>query len=340
MLEVTNLRPRGGADSLRLSLLPGILVPVPDPGPLLQALKVACRKHMIRALPPDPSATMTALDFRSLHQTYAAWRGRVPSVRPRRVHVSRELLANPDRLSYREGLAAALREISLGADLRPRMSTAVRHAYAPWIPPALARRRPRTMHLDLLLADWGLHHLHLGIGPHPKICGFVARSDHVLFIAFRQDDAYLVDLVRHESDGANWAALAILEVVVRNWPEAGILVPASDFVLGLKGGNWSDADRRELRRGGVSTNMVEIDGRVWSAGGQGMTGAPTKVMNHCMGVAWCLSGYEPTEEQTRDDLTAVATTHGVPDKWRAIVHGDEFGFLSDGVFARRGSLIP
>lgn len=203
---------------------------------------------MIRTLPADSSGTMSSLDFRPLHQFYSAWRGRTPDARPRRVHISRELLENPDRLVYAEGLAAAFRDIVNGDDLRQRMSTAVGHAYAPWIPPVLASRRQSTRHLDPLLADWGLHHVHLGIGPHRKLPGFLARSDHVLFVAFRRDDAYLVDLARHESDGANWAALGILEVVVRNWPDAGILVPASDFVLGLSGGNWSDADRRELRK--------------------------------------------------------------------------------------------
>ncbi len=252
------------------------------------------------------------------------------------------MLANPDRMGYSDGLAAVLREIASGADLRRRMSTAVEHAYAPRIPPPmLARRRPRPdeRHVDRLLADWGLHHLHLKNEPHPTRAGFVDRSSQVLFVAFKPDDAYLVNLAAHESHGANWSALALLEVVVRNWPHAGILMP-SNFVTGLVGGNWSDEDRKTLRRAGLSTAAVEIDGQVWSAGGQGLTGVPVRVAQHCMGVSWAFAGFKPTEEQVRADLAAMAFKHDVPDEWRAVTHGEEFGFYSDGVFVRYGSLLP
>jgi hypothetical protein len=293
---------------------------------------------MMCELPVDPTATMRELDFRSLHQLYATWRGRVPEARPRRIHISRELLANPDRCRYGDGLAAVLLEIAEGENLRPRLSTAIEYAYTPGVPPLLARRLSER-HVDRLLADWGLHHLHLGDQRHRKRPEFVRRTPHVLFVAFKADDAYLVELAQHESDGANWSALAILEVVARNWPDAGILLPLN-YVIGIKGGNWSDEDRKELRKAGVATGMVEIDGRVWSAGGQGMTGVPLRVAQHCMGVSWMLAGYQPTEEQVREDLSAMAAKHGVRDDWRAITHGEEFGFYSAGVFIRYGSLVP
>jgi hypothetical protein len=311
----------------------------PEPGPLLHALKAACWRHMTRELPLDPTGTMRELDFRTLHQEYATWKGRVPAARPRRVHVSPELLANAERLAYGDGLAAVLREIANGDDLRPRMSTATEHAYAPFVPPLLARRRPRERHVDRLLADWGLHHVHLGHEPHRERRNFVKRTPHVLFIAFKRDDAYLVDVAEHESDGANWSALAILEVIVRNWPDEGIL-HASNYATGLVGGNWSDKDRQELRRAGISTGATEIDGRLWSAGGQSLAGTPMHIARHCMGVSWQLSGYDPTEEQVRDHLTSAAERLGVPDDWRAITRGEEYGFYSAGVFARYGSLLP
>ncbi len=66
-------------------------------------------RHMMHALPVDPSATMRELDFRSLHTVYATWRGRVSAAQPRRVHVACELLANPDRAGYGDGLSAVVR---------------------------------------------------------------------------------------------------------------------------------------------------------------------------------------------------------------------------------------
>jgi hypothetical protein len=312
-----------------------------EPGPLLSDLRRACWRHMVRELPVDPTATMRELDFRSLHQVYATWRGRVPVSRPRHVHISRELLANPDRARYGDGLADLLREIANGDDLRPRTSTAIEAAYTPDVPQLLARRRRHERHTDRLLADWGLHHLHLYSEPHRTRQGFLRRSPHVLFVAFLPDDAYLVDLAPHESDGANWAALEILEVIVRNWPDSGVLLP-SNYVTGLAHGNWSDENRKELRAAGLATGAVEIDGRLWVAGlgGQGLTGVPTPVAQHCMGVSWFLSGYQPTEQELTEQLTAMAAKHGVPDAWRGMVDGDDFGFFSGGVFVRYGSLLP
>lgn len=262
----------------------------------------------------------------------------MPAAHPRRVHVSHELLANPDRAGYGDGFAAVVREFALGDELRPRMSTAIEHAYAPRGSPLLARRR-RGRHLDRLLADWGIHHLHLHSEPHRKRPEFTRRSPHVLLSAIRPHDAYLIDIRAHESDGANWSELAIRETVVRNWPDAGIL-QAANYVTGLEGGNWSDEDRRALREAGVSTGIVEIDGRVWLASGQGLTGIPQPVGTHCMGVSWFLTGYQPTDNELRVQLSAMAAKHGVPDNWHGHVEGEDFGFVSAGVFAPYGCLVP
>src|SRR5947209_18256664 len=48
--------------------------PFSEPGPLLADLRKACWRHMMRALPVDPTATMRELDFPSLHKVYAKWR--------------------------------------------------------------------------------------------------------------------------------------------------------------------------------------------------------------------------------------------------------------------------
>lgn len=297
---------------------------------------------MMFALPLDPSFTMSELDFRSLHQVYATWRGRVPAAQPRNVHVSRELFNNPDRAHYSAGLSHVLREVAQGDSLRPRMSTLIEHAYTPRTHPLLTRKRHRRQpEVDRLLGDWGLHHLHVYSEPHRSRPGFTRRSPHVLFAAFTSRDAYLIDLVAHETEGANWAALAILEVIVNNWPEAGILLP-SLTALRLKDDNWSDEDRRNLRAAGIATGAVEIGGQVWAAGlgGQSLSGVPARVSQHCMHVRWQLMGYQPTEEEVRTELAAMASKHGVPNEWRGHVEGERFGYFSEGVFAEYGSLLP
>jgi hypothetical protein len=310
--------------------------PITEPGPLLDDLKRTLRRYMLRELPVDNSCTLRDLNLRSLHRVYATWRGRVPPATPRMLHLSTDLLASPHRDNYRDALAAIVREIAEGADLRPRMSTAIDDAYAFEPPPLLARRRS-ARHLDRLLADWGVHHMHLSTEPHRKRRGFLARTPHVLFAVFLSADAYLIDLRRHESDGANWSELAILETIVSNWPDSGIMLPSN-----YKGGNRSDEDRRDLRSAGLSGGMVEIDGRVWLArgGGQTLGGTPASVEMHCMAVSWFLKGYQPTRDELRAGLTAMAKKHNVPDDgWRAHVEDDAYGFYTAGLFIRYGSLV-
>jgi hypothetical protein len=64
------------------------------------------------------------------------------------------------------------------------------------------------------------------------------------------------------------------------------------------------------------------------------------VARHCMGTSWFLSGYQPTEQELSKELTSTAAKHGVPDEWRGAVDGDNFGFLSEDLFVRYGSLVP
>jgi hypothetical protein len=291
------------------------------------------RYRMLTAMPPDPTGTVSKKDLWGLVATYATWRRRVPADRPRRVHVSPELLANPVLGQDQNGtkLLSLVREIADGVDLRPRMSIAVEDAYTLPVPAVLERRRD-TRDMDRLLADWGVHHLHLNNvrGQHPE---FVKRSRHVLFAVFQPDDAYLIDLRDHERDGGdNWSALSILETIVRNWPDAGIMLRSS-FATGLTQ-QWSDDDRRDLRRAGIAGGTAEIDGEVWTARsfGQTITGQPVVAQRHAMKVHWTISEL---------DVQAEIAPYALPrEAWTAGVVGDEFGLLNGQTFHSLGSLLP
>jgi hypothetical protein len=300
------------------------------------------RRHMLRELPVDRTATLRDLPFRALHTVYATWRVRVPHATPRTVHFSRELLATADGFTDADGLATTVREIAEGRDLSPRMSTAIEHAYRLEPPPLLARNTSRGRQYDGLLADWGIHHVHLGVAPHPRQRQFVGRTGYVLFAVFGPADAYVVDLQRHESDGANWSALSILEIIVSNWPDAGIVVPAHTDMR-LQHGNWSDEERQQLRVAGIAGGAVEIDGQVWMAGGggQSLAGSPMAVGQHSMAISWLLAGYDPTERDLGEQLRGMAFKHDVSDgPWQPVVDCENFGFFCDGLFVEYGSLLP
>src|SRR5262249_60253000 len=98
----------------------------------------------------------------------------------------------------RAGVAAVEIELAAGADPTPRLS----------------RKLLKRGFNDKMLNDWGIHHLHLGLSMEPE-GRFITRTGDVLFVLFRDDDAYLIDVREH---GA-WCDGDLVEIVHTNWPE-------------------------------------------------------------------------------------------------------------------------
>lgn len=276
-------------------------------------------------------------DLGALLHLYAGWRFRQPLAVPRRVHVSAELLADPARLQYAPGLAMLLEELAGGADLSRRLSTQVLTVYESDVPPVLAAQPERQRRdRDLLLSGWGLHHLHLGheTGRNPA---FVRRTRHVLILALRPHDAYLICLREHESHGDNWAASEILATAVRNWPEADIAYRL-DSVLGLTH-DFSDEDRQRLRRAHANSALT-IDGHVYMTPGLTADGSPSSVGRHVMKVRAVLHDMERDPAWLEQSFEECAERNGLLNpEWHPLVSNDQFGFLADGVFLRFGTLV-
>jgi hypothetical protein len=168
----------------------------------------------------------------------------------------------------------------------------------------------------------------------------VKRTKDVLFVAFRPGAAYFIDIYPHESDGANWAEKSILETVVRNWPDAGIL-HASRFAVGVTQ-EHDDAARAELRRTGANL-AVEIDGRVWSSLGATVTGIPLTASRIGMKVAADLRSLRAAGVADLEaNLAESVPEHQVSlEDWVPIVDDEHYGFYAERiqVFVRYGRLI-
>ena len=291
---------------------------------LVDQLEQAIRAHCVGAMCDFSNADLAALDTRSLVADYAAWKARFPLVRPRSVYESDALTANPLRGQYAEGLAAIRRYITEGVDLHRYLSSRVRFAHD----------------RDLLLAHAGIHHMHMSgvIGKWDR----VERTEHVLFVAFRPDAAYLIDIYAHESDGANWAEQGILETIVRTWPEAGIL-ERSRFATGLTQ-TFDDDLRAELRAAGVNL-AIELDGSVWSPTSIGatLTGAPIMAARMGMKVTAHLNDLRVTGASALEaQLAESVSEHAVSiEEWVPMVHEEHYGFYAErpDIFVRYGSLV-
>ena len=83
------------------------------------------------------------------------------------------------------------------------------------------RSRPLVF-LDMLLNDWGIHHLH--ISSVVEADGFVKRDDHLLLVSFKPDAAYLIDVMVHrDMTDHKWVRHHLLEVLASEWPHEGVI---------------------------------------------------------------------------------------------------------------------
>ena len=137
-----------------------------------------------------------------------------------------------------------------GEDITPHLSKRIRTGYQSSSAPTLQRRED----LDLMLSDWGIHHLHLSTEMDTDGF-FVKRDGPLLFAAFRPADAYLIDIADHKS----WTRADILRIIVEGWPDAGIV----HKIEGLTSPSVSESERQRLRNAGIGA-MIEINDATYS----------------------------------------------------------------------------
>jgi len=137
------------------------------------------RSEVLAYLPRDAANTalnaeLEASDTMHLLIRYLNWRDRLVHAHPRVVMLSREILANPlylENLGRLEKLCDVIRN---GVDLTPHLSERVKFGYLPRDPFKPMKDDPS---LDLMLNEWGMHHLHISHDINER--GFVIRDDLV-----------------------------------------------------------------------------------------------------------------------------------------------------------------
>lgn len=222
-------------------------------------LKNDLRQFILGTLPYDKNDSLVVAELQakpidSLLVVYHNWLSRLVRPTKRSVHLSSEFTRNPPKTNHKAGLAAALSDIELGCDLSPRLSKLVVNGY-------VANSSSKTKDKDLMLNDWGVHHLHLGSAPDPRDPAFTDRTSDLLFVIFRPTAAYVLDIFDH----AAWTDRDIVRIAVGNWPNL-------EFFLELKGivgaaTSNTEEEVQKLRRAGV-TSYADVDGRIFA--GRGM----------------------------------------------------------------------
>lgn len=280
---------------------------------LIADLMDVLRQHLLAETPADPSGELASLPLGGLLLRWFNWRDRyIPAV-PRRVHESRELSRSQAAVTHASALASIRSAITTGQDLTPRLSSKVTTAYLPSSPQQPLHSRND---LDLLLADWGIHHLHLS----PNDDG--GRTGDLLFAIFRPSDAYLLKILPHGS----WTDESLLAVIVRNWPNAGLLLGSASGVALAQ--PVSAENRRRFRQGGVAT-FVEIDGTLNMPRGQTTAGTAIDHTARANQIMTTLYGWKSSLDADERLLAELATRDGwsstEPNDWHPWIDHPHFG---------------
>ena len=306
-----------------------------DGDAMVDELVQVIHSHLLAEMPSDSTGELAAMDIANLLITDSTWIGRlIPSV-PRTVHQSREMLASAKATEHADELQALLTKVRNGDDLRPHLSKRAATAYVPQAK-AAGKGNQQRPDRDVLLAAWGLHHLHLSsdLESNGK---WVKRGNDLLIGAFGSRDAYLIGIYPHGS----WALRELMQIVVDNWPDAGIVLKNISG-LRLASPEPTDEERLKLHNAGVMV-MLEINGVVYAPIGQTTAGTPMMVTRAVNEFVWTLRGLRETlPDQLERFQREVEQTHHrtLSTEWKAVVIGRMAGFRCDDVFMRVTDLAP
>ncbi len=233
------------------------------------------RDEIMKHLPYDKtdaalSAEIAALPTTDLVCRFFNWLSRFIHPHPRVVLKSQAYVFRrvpPKEQVYLEHLGE---KIEAGKDIAPHLSRGVIHGFVNGTPVTAKKNLGRRRDLDLLLNDWGIHHLHLPDALDSD--GFVRRDpvldrDLLLFAMFQDHRAYFLDVLPH----GEWTNESLVEIAVRNWPSARLFIRLNVVAISE---TTTAAERQRLRAAGVNVPM-QIDGGVYMAGMGGLTTAGT-----------------------------------------------------------------
>lgn len=287
---------------------------------LVDSLEQLLRADLLAKLNSESSGELAKKSTRSLVSIYENWQRRSVESVPRATRLAEGLTAGPEYVANKTEVDELLRKIENGEDVNPQLSKDVATAY---VPSGGGRRKD----LDRLLAEWGVHHLHLS--SRLDSSGFTERGDLLLFIAFRPSEALVIGVFKHRE----WTNEKVVEVIVDNWPDVGPMKVAQT-AIGLDGPQITAKEHEQIRNAGV-TLLQQVGKSVVIPPGQTVRG-------HAMNVADKAAQISAKFQALRDNPDQLNAVFGQNDRdlsdWRATRRGGSYGFeqASSGRFVEVG----
>ena len=167
---------------------------------------------------------------------------------PRNVKVAKGFVCPKE---YIDGYNQIISEIETGKNLSPRGSR---------------QQKNIDVHVDGMLVDWGVHHLHLGTEfiKKGKNKGLIQGNKDIIFVFFTYDCAYVIGIYDHSS----WVREDVLLTVKNNWPhliEPYRINRAVDLSRDV-----NESDRQLLRKNNINS-PIKIDGAIYFGPGGGIS---------------------------------------------------------------------
>lgn len=160
---------------------------------------------------------------------------------PRQILISKSFSCPP---GYEKGLEIISNKIRNGEDLRPHLS----------------KRIKNLDYKDILLNDWGIHHLHLGTTLDSP--DFITRTGLVLFVRFDKNKAFFIDIMEHGNNVAEpWSQQHLIRILHNSWPDS-IKTFTSSRIKRLSHVP-SDTDIKDFRKAGIQTSVQLEEGVVY-----------------------------------------------------------------------------
>ena len=216
------------------------------------------KAEIIRVLPHDwaDPAVVVALNGMSAFDVavrFFNWLDRFVSPYPRQVRRSDSYQQRQKPPAHEENLERLIEKMRWGEVLTPHLSRGVQAGFT-LAETGAKKNLNMKQDLDMLLNDWGIHHLHLS--HEVELDGFVERDGPLLFVIFTAEAAFVLDVIGHGS----WTDQHLVAVAVRNWPNEKLFHEING-AMGLSN-RLTAEDRKKLRGAGVAT-LIEVDQKVY-----------------------------------------------------------------------------
>jgi hypothetical protein len=183
-----------------------------------------------------PAGEVARLDDRDVRYQYLEAQRRRIVATPRTLQLSQKFNCPADLETGWQALQGKIRN---GEDLNPHLSKA--HA--------------SLFNQDGLLAEWGVHHFHLGVAADRKQPAYVERTGPLVYALVTPMLFCAINMYHH----GRFEDSSVLEIIHCNWPDLIHRYRVKDVTAG----NWSETDRRAFRSKNANVCSATADGTVY-----------------------------------------------------------------------------